>query len=186
MNRRTRAGRAERGRSTRRRPSRQAAGLDLAAIAAAPAIFPETLPSDPVSRSTARQTSSRTGALDLRTVQSLRSLVDSLRRVSGLLGGLLKLTSPVSKGMRRLQGRGRRLHLQETVQLGEKRFVAILRVDDEQFLIGGSASGVSLLASLAPASPSSPPEPAPAWPEHEDGTSFGAVLAAHRHDGDQA
>ncbi len=50
----------------------------------------------------------------------------------------------------RLQGKGRRLQVQETVQLGEKRFVAILRVDGEQFLIGGSAAGVQLLAAMQP------------------------------------
>jgi flagellar biogenesis protein FliO len=36
----------------------------------------------------------------------------------------------------------------ETVSLGEKRFVSILKVDGEQFLIGGSTSNVSLLAKL--------------------------------------
>lgn len=49
-----------------------------------------------------------------------------------------------------LQPRARRLQVQETVQLGEKRFVSILRVDGEQFLIGGSASGVVLLAAMRP------------------------------------
>lgn len=49
-----------------------------------------------------------------------------------------------------LQPRIRRMELQETVQLGEKRFVSILRVDGEQFLIGGSASGVVLLATMQP------------------------------------
>lgn len=49
-----------------------------------------------------------------------------------------------------LKPRSRRLQVQETVQLGEKRFVSILRVDGEQFLIGGSASGVTVLAALQP------------------------------------
>ena len=49
-----------------------------------------------------------------------------------------------------LQPKLRRLHVQETVQLGEKRFVSILRVDGEQFLIGGSAGGITLLASMQP------------------------------------
>ena len=38
------------------------------------------------------------------------------------------------------------LHLTETVQLGEKRFVALVTVDGREFLIGGGASGVSLLS----------------------------------------
>lgn len=49
-----------------------------------------------------------------------------------------------------LQPKLRRLQVQETVQLGEKRFVSILRVDGEQFLIGGSAAGVVLLAAMQP------------------------------------
>ena len=67
-----------------------------------------------------------------------------------------------SRGLRLLQTRSRRLQVQETVQLGEKRFVAILRVDGEQFLIGGSAAAISLLASLKP----------------ETAPSFSSVLAA--------
>ena len=49
-----------------------------------------------------------------------------------------------------LQPKLRRLQVQETVQLGDKRFVSILRVDGEQFLIAGSAGGVTLLASMHP------------------------------------
>ncbi len=49
-----------------------------------------------------------------------------------------------------LQPRLRRLQVQETVQLGDKRFVSILRVDGQQFLIGGGAAGVTLLAQMQP------------------------------------
>jgi flagellar biogenesis protein FliO len=42
----------------------------------------------------------------------------------------------------------RRLSVTETVSLGEKRFVSILCVDGEQFLLGGSPSNVVLLAKL--------------------------------------
>ena len=49
-----------------------------------------------------------------------------------------------------LQPKLRRLQVQETVQLGDKRFVSILRVDGEQFLIAGSSGGVTLLASMHP------------------------------------
>lgn len=48
-----------------------------------------------------------------------------------------------------LAGRAsRRLSVSETVSLGEKRFVSILCVDGEQFLVGGSSSNVVLLAKL--------------------------------------
>ena len=44
----------------------------------------------------------------------------------------------------------KRLKVAETVSLGEKRFVSILRVDGAEYLIGTSAGSVSLLASLTP------------------------------------
>ncbi|MGA9673390.1 MAG: flagellar biosynthetic protein FliO [Terracidiphilus sp.] len=40
----------------------------------------------------------------------------------------------------------KRLRLAETVSLGDKRFVSLVTVDGREFLIGGGASGVSLLA----------------------------------------
>lgn len=44
----------------------------------------------------------------------------------------------------------KRLRVCETVSLGEKRFVAVIQVDGEQFLVGGSSSSVSTLAHLEP------------------------------------
>ncbi len=46
------------------------------------------------------------------------------------------------------RGVSRRLRVAETVSLGEKRFISILRVDGEQFLVGGSPSNIVLLAKL--------------------------------------
>jgi flagellar biogenesis protein FliO len=42
----------------------------------------------------------------------------------------------------------KRLIVSETVSLGEKRFVALVNIEGREFLIGGSGSGVSLLAQL--------------------------------------
>ena len=42
----------------------------------------------------------------------------------------------------------RRLHVAANVSLGEKRFVAVIQVDGLQFLIGGGAANVTLLAQL--------------------------------------
>ena len=42
----------------------------------------------------------------------------------------------------------KRLRVCETVSLGEKRFVAVIQVDGEQFLVAGSSSSVSTLARL--------------------------------------
>lgn len=44
--------------------------------------------------------------------------------------------------------RRRKLQLLEMQQLGEKRFVAIVRVGQQKFLIGGAASSVLLLAEI--------------------------------------
>lgn len=46
------------------------------------------------------------------------------------------------------RGVPRRLRVAETVSLGEKRFVSILQVDGEQFLVAGSPSNIVLLAKL--------------------------------------
>lgn len=45
----------------------------------------------------------------------------------------------------------KRLRVCETVSLGEKRFVAVIEVDGEQFLVGGASSSVTTLARLEPA-----------------------------------
>ena len=42
----------------------------------------------------------------------------------------------------------RRLQVDASVSLGEKRFVAVIQVDGLQFLIGGGATNVTLLAEL--------------------------------------
>lgn len=44
----------------------------------------------------------------------------------------------------------RRLQVATTVSLGEKRFLAVIQVDGRQFLIGGGATNVALLAQLHP------------------------------------
>jgi len=42
----------------------------------------------------------------------------------------------------------KRLRVCESVSLGEKRFVALIQVDGEQFLVGGSSTSISTLAHL--------------------------------------
>jgi hypothetical protein len=44
-----------------------------------------------------------------------------------------------------------RLRLCESLSLGEKRFVAVIQYEGQQFLIGGGASSLSLLARLGEA-----------------------------------
>jgi len=66
-----------------------------------------------------------------------------------------RLYARLIQGMRRLAGqilkrhhRRRKLELLEIQQLGEKRFVAMIRVGKQKFLIGGAATSVSLLAEI--------------------------------------
>jgi Flagellar biosynthesis protein, FliO len=44
----------------------------------------------------------------------------------------------------------KRLRVCESVSLGEKRFVAVIEVDGEQFLVGGASNSVATLARLEP------------------------------------
>lgn len=53
--------------------------------------------------------------------------------------------------MRAAHAGAKRLRVIETVALGEKRFAAVLQVDGVQFLVGGGAGTVSLLATLSAA-----------------------------------
>ncbi len=48
----------------------------------------------------------------------------------------------------RVRQNRKRLRVCESVPLGEKRFVAVIQVDDKQFLVGGASNSVSLLAQL--------------------------------------
>lgn len=44
--------------------------------------------------------------------------------------------------------RGRKLRLRETLPLGEKRFLAVVQFEQEQFLVGGTGQSIALLARL--------------------------------------
>jgi flagellar biogenesis protein FliO len=44
--------------------------------------------------------------------------------------------------------RSRKLRVCESAQLGEKRFVALIQADGQRFLIGGTSTSISLLATL--------------------------------------
>src|SRR5882724_10181997 len=48
----------------------------------------------------------------------------------------------------RVQQARKSLRVCENVSLGDKRFVAVIQVDEERFLIGGSSSSVSMLTRL--------------------------------------
>lgn len=59
-----------------------------------------------------------------------------------------KYIAPLLTPLLKRRTRRRKLQLLEMQQLGEKRFVAIVRVGRQKFLIGGAASSVLLLAEI--------------------------------------
>jgi hypothetical protein len=73
------------------------------------------------------------GVPDTLLERILRWIGAAFRRVTGTL---------------RVQRNAKTMRLCETVSLGEKRFLAIVQVDEERILIGGSASSVALLTRL--------------------------------------
>ncbi|BDU76568.1 flagellar biosynthetic protein FliO [Mesoterricola sediminis] len=71
----------------------------------------------------------------------------SMLLVLGLAGG--GLWAFRRWGAKRLPGSGgSRLNVEETLALGDRRYVSILRADDEKFLIALGPQGVTLLARL--------------------------------------
>jgi flagellar biogenesis protein FliO len=64
--------------------------------------------------------------------------------------------------------RGRRLQLVERLELGERRFLALVRCDDQEVLVGGGPQALTLLSS----------QPAPALPadERAAGPAFAELL----------
>lgn len=51
----------------------------------------------------------------------------------------------------------RQLRVAETISLGEKRFVSVIHIDGQKFLIGGGSQGVTLLTQLGSAQAGSDP-----------------------------
>jgi flagellar biogenesis protein FliO len=75
--------------------------------------------------------------------RSLGSLIFVLAIAGGGVWALRKW------GLKKLPGSGgTRIKVEETLALGERRFVSILKVDDESFLIASYPQGLSLLARL--------------------------------------
>jgi hypothetical protein len=68
----------------------------------------------------------------------------SARLYARFIQGIQRLTGQFFKRRRRR----RKLELLEIQQLGEKRFVAIVRVGKQKFLISGAATSISLLAEI--------------------------------------
>ena len=48
----------------------------------------------------------------------------------------------------KVQRRAQKLRVCESAQLGDKKFIALIQADGQRFLIGGTSSSISLLATL--------------------------------------
>jgi flagellar biogenesis protein FliO len=53
----------------------------------------------------------------------------------------------VHKGLKRRRS-AHRLRLSETLSLGEKRFLAVVQFQHQEFLVGGTGNSIALLARL--------------------------------------
>jgi flagellar biogenesis protein FliO len=102
------------------------------------------------------------GVSTIRTLPKYRSLAAVRRAVSRALNQMRRVSNGVLSAHS-----SRRLKVVETVSLGEKRFVSILHIDGEEFLLGGSASSVVVLAKLDSAA--------------GIGQPFGSVLSREKH-----
>lgn len=80
-----------------------------------------------------------------------------------LLGSLVARLRWLGRGIS-VRRQSRMLQLCETLQLGEKRFLAVVSVGQESFLVGGAANSVSLLTRLPSGSAQENPE-TPSGPE---------------------
>lgn len=69
-------------------------------------------------------------------------------RLARLYAQLIQSIQRLSRRLLKRRGRRRKLDLLEIQQLGEKRFVAILRVGKQKFLIAGAAASITLLAEI--------------------------------------
>ena len=78
----------------------------------------------------------------------MESMTKNLERT--LPGRMLSLWQRLSSLLPALRIRHaqRRLRLCESLSLGEKRLVAVIQFEGQQFLVGGSAHSVNLLARL--------------------------------------
>jgi flagellar biogenesis protein FliO len=66
-----------------------------------------------------------------------------------LLGELARMKQFLGRRIGAQQGR-RKMRLCETLWLGDRRFLALVIVEQQKFLVGGAGNSVALLAQLPP------------------------------------
>lgn len=70
----------------------------------------------------------------------------SLRTAIGRMCAFISARANVHSSLWRRPAR--RLRLSETLSLGEKRFLAVVQFQRQEFLVGGSGNSIALLAKL--------------------------------------
>jgi len=75
--------------------------------------------------------------------------VTASRRFEHLSHLLLRWWAGIRQAFKASAASQRQLRLCDMTQLGDKRFVAVIQVEQERFLIGGAANSVALLARLS-------------------------------------
>lgn len=80
--------------------------------------------------------------------QTLRRSADLLARAAKAALATLARGGSWALGVVKTRQTKKRLRLCDTLSLGEKRFIAVVQIDGEQFLVGGSSTSISMLAQL--------------------------------------
>jgi len=110
-------------------------------------VFPGEAPLQPIEKANARVS----GAWRNAAQHVLRAWKKAAQLVSCAEKGAKKQIVRSWKSLRAQQiarSGSKRLQVAATVSLGEKRFVAVIKVDGREFLVGGGATNVALLAQL--------------------------------------
>jgi len=86
----------------------------------------------------------------------MRSVIENRAKENGTCVGSPAIWGRLADFCRRCLAafparREKRLKLCETLSLGERRFVAVVRYREQQFLVGGTGQTIALLAHLPPA-----------------------------------
>jgi len=84
---------------------------------------------------------------DLRVVGPRRIVVALPSWVGALFKQIAGFGKLILQGVKAQRAR-KNLRVCESVSLGDKRFVAVVQVDGERFLIGGAAGSVAMLTKL--------------------------------------
>jgi flagellar biogenesis protein FliO len=108
------------------------------------------------------------GDIDVRT--GFVVVGQNRRSLGRALAGLWEKMWAQSKAILRIRSSSvRRLHLCESLSLGDRRFVAVVEFEGARFLLGGTPASLALLARLEDAAPPTQDRAAHLQEKHELG-----------------